>query len=118
MKIPLIDVSLQSHEIEDEVWPEIQSLFRSGQFIGGDAVTHFEREYAEFIRVKHCVGVGNGTDALELALRAVGVRPHSEVILPVNTFIATAEAVLRIGATPVFIDVDEKHLLIDPQRVE
>ena len=72
-------------------------------------------EYAEFVGVDHCVGVANGTDALELALRAAGVGPGDEVIIPANTFIATAEAVSRIGAVPVLVDVDPDHLLIDPQ---
>jgi dTDP-4-amino-4,6-dideoxygalactose transaminase len=117
MNIPLIDLSAQSREIEEDVWPQIREIFRSGQFVGGEAVNRFEREYAEFLGVAHCVGVGNGTDALELGLRAVGVDRNSEVILPVNTFIATAEAVLRIGATPIFVDVDQTHLLIDPQCV-
>ena len=118
VKIPLVDLAAQSQEIEEEVWPEIQEIFRSGLFIGGKAVEHFERAYADFIGVRYCAGVGNGTDALELALRSTGVERGHEVILPVNTFIATAEAVLRIGATPVFVDVDETHLLIDPRGVE
>ncbi|GAA1969372.1 DegT/DnrJ/EryC1/StrS family aminotransferase [Nocardioides panacihumi] len=78
----------------------------------------FEREYAAYVGVEHCVGVGNGTDALELALRALGVGAGAEVILPANTFIATAEAVSAVGATPVLVDVDEEHLLIDPAAVE
>jgi dTDP-4-amino-4,6-dideoxygalactose transaminase len=118
MIIPLVDLSAQIRDIEDEIWPEIQELFRSGEFIGGKPVAAFENAYAEYLQTSYCVGVGNGTDALELALRAVGVVPGTEVIVPVNTFIATAEAVLRIGATPVFVDVDETYLLIDPQRVE
>ena len=118
MVIPLVDLPAQSREIEEEIWPEIRELFRNGDFIGGKPVAAFENAYAEYLQTRYCVGVGNGTDALELALRAVGVLQGAEVILPVNTFIATAEAVLRIGATPVFVDVDETHLLIDPQCVE
>jgi len=92
-------------------------VFAATAFIGGPAVGRFEQAYAAFIGVEHCVGVANGTDALELALRAVGVRPGGEVILPANTFIATAEAVSRIGASVVLVDVDPVHLLIDPAAV-
>jgi len=118
MVIPLVDLPAQAREIEEEILPEIQELFRNGEFIGGKPVAAFENAYAEYLQTRYCVGVGNGTDALELALRAVGVISGSEVIVPVNTFIATAEAVLRIGATPVFVDVDETYLLIDPECVE
>ena len=91
---------------------------RVGGFIGGPEVEAFEREYADYIGVAHVVGVSNGTDALELAYRAVGVGPGDEVIMPANTFIATAEAASRIGAVPVFVDVDDEHLLIDPDAIE
>ena len=89
---------------------------RATAFIGGPAVAEFEQEYAAFLGVGHCVGVANGTDALELALRAAA-SAGGEVILPANTFIATAEAVSRIGAVPVLVDVDPEYLLIDPDRV-
>ncbi len=77
----------------------------------------FEEAYADYLGVGHCVGVASGTDAVELALRGAGVSAGGEVILPANTFVATAEAVSRIGATPVLVDVDPEHLLIDPQAV-
>ena len=95
----------------------LDDVFATTAFIGGPQVAQFERAYAAEIGVGHCVGVANGTDALELALRAVGVTPGDEVILPANTFIATAEAVGRIGARPVLVDVDPTHLLIDPDQV-
>src|SRR4029077_721267 len=69
------------------------------------------------IGARHCIGVGNGTDALEFALRAVGVRSGDEVIVPANTFVATAAAVVRIGARPVLVDVEDRQLLIDPDLV-
>ncbi|MGV8911582.1 MAG: DegT/DnrJ/EryC1/StrS family aminotransferase [Rhodoglobus sp.] len=118
MSVPFIDLAAQQAEIADEVLPVWRRLFDSAGFIGGREVESFEREYAEFIGVEHVVGVSNGTDALELAYRAVGVGSGDEVIMPANTFIATAEAVSRIGAVPVFVDVDEEHLLIDPDAVE
>jgi len=117
MNIPLVDLAAQHAEVADEVNAGLAEVFESTAFVGGPAVNQFERAYAEFIGVAHCVGVGNGTDGLELALRAVGVRPGGEVIMPANTFIATAEAASRIGAVPVLVDVDSDYLLIDPSKV-
>ena len=118
MKVPLVDLAAQHQEIADEIAPQLQEVLECGAYIGGPAVAEFEREYAEFVGVDHVVGVGNGTDALELALRATDVGPGDEVIIPTNTFIATAEAVSRIGAVPVLVDVDPDYLLIDPLLVE
>jgi dTDP-4-amino-4,6-dideoxygalactose transaminase len=115
MNIPFVDLKAQQAEILDEVKPGIERVLAEATFVGGPDVAAFEREYAAMVGASHCVGVGNGTDALELALRAVGVAPGGEVIIPVNTFIATAEAVSRIGAVPVFVDVDPEYLLIDPE---
>ena len=115
--IPLVDLQAQQAEIIDEIDHEVRALLLSAEFIGGPAVTAFEADYAAFTGSGHCVGVGNGTDALELALRACSVSKGHEVILPANTFVATAEAVARIGAVPVLVDVDAEHLLMDPRRV-
>ena len=117
MKVPLVDLATQMAEVEAEVRQGLKEVFATTAFIGGPAVARFETAYANMIGAAHCVGVGNGTDALELALRAVGVRAGGEVIIPANTFIATAEAISRIGATPVLVDVDPAHLLIDPGGV-
>jgi len=118
VKVPFLDLAAQSAEVADEVLPVWRAQFDGASFIGGPEVAAFEQEYAAYVGVAHCVGVGNGTDALELALRAAGVTAGDEVIVPVNTFIATAEAASRIGARPVFVDVDAEHLLIDPDAVE
>lgn len=118
MKVPLVDLAAQQREIADEIRAEVQEVLDSCAFIGGSAVGAFEREYAEFAGVEHVVGVANGTDALELALRAIDIVPGDEVIIPANTFIATAEAVSRIGAVPVLVDVDPDYLLIDPLLVQ
>lgn len=118
MRVPLVDLVSQQQEIAEEVAAGLEEVFATTSFIGGKPVTEFEKAYADFSGVDHCVGVANGTDALELALRASGVGPGHEVILPANTFIATAEAVSRIGAVPVLVDVDPTHLLIDPAGVE
>jgi dTDP-4-amino-4,6-dideoxygalactose transaminase len=117
MSVPLVDLVAQQREVDAEVRDGVRDVFASAAFIGGKAVGEFELAYAEATGVGYCVGVGNGTDALELALRAAGVRQGGEVVLPANTFIATAEAVSRIGAMPVLVDVDEEHLLIDPIQV-
>jgi dTDP-4-amino-4,6-dideoxygalactose transaminase len=118
VNIPLVDLAAQHQEIANEIEPQLRELLECGAFIGGPAVAEFEREYAAFVGVDHVVGVGNGTDGLELALRATDVGPGDEVIIPTNTFIATAEAVSRIGAVPVPVDVDPDYLLIDPLLVD
>lgn len=111
--VPFVDLAAQQREVNDEIQEVLQRVFAATAFIGGPDVASFEREFADYIGAGHCVGVGNGTDALELALRATGVTQGDEVILPANTFIATAEAVCRIGAVPVLVDVDPEFLLID-----
>ena len=115
--IPLVDLSIQHAEVASEVAEGIARVAASGAFVQGSDVTEFEREFAQFCGARHCVGVANGTDALELALRAVGVGAGDEVIVPANTFVATAGAVMRIGAVPVLVDCDERYLLIDSQRI-
>ncbi|MFD6176660.1 MULTISPECIES: DegT/DnrJ/EryC1/StrS family aminotransferase [unclassified Isoptericola] len=117
MKVPFLDLAAQSAEIADDVLPVWREQLAAAAFVGGPQVAAFEEEYATFVGARHCVGVGNGTDAVELALRAVGVCAGDEVILPVNTFVATAEAVSRIRAVPVLVDVDPDHLLVDPDAV-
>ncbi|WP_250283790.1 DegT/DnrJ/EryC1/StrS family aminotransferase [Frankia sp. CiP1_Cm_nod2] len=112
--IPLVDLPAQHQEIAAEIEPALAEVMRTGAFIGGKPVALFEQEYADFLGISHCVGVGNGTDALEIALRALGIGTGDEVVLPANTFIATAEAVVRAGARPVLVDVDPATYLIDP----
>ncbi len=116
--IPLVDLSLQHSRIADEVAAGFAEVLDAGDYVGGKAVAAFEQEYADFVGARACVGVANGTDALEMALRAVGVTAGDEVLVPGNSFIATAEAVVRLGARPVFVDVDDEALLIDPAAVE
>lgn len=116
--VPFVDLAAQQAEISAEVVPQVLDVLARGAFIGGPHVAAFEDEYARFVGTRSCVGVANGTDALELALRAVGVGPGGEVILPANTFVATAEAVVRAGARPVLVDVDPESLLIDPRLVD
>jgi dTDP-4-amino-4,6-dideoxygalactose transaminase len=111
--IPLVDLAAAHAEVAEEVEAGFKRIIAETAFIGGAEVAAFEQEYAAFSGLPHCVGVANGTDALELALRAVGVGPGTEVILPANTFIATAEAVARAGAKVVLADCDPRTYLID-----
>ncbi|UTT69580.1 DegT/DnrJ/EryC1/StrS family aminotransferase [Arthrobacter sp. DNA4] len=117
IRVPLVDLPAQQEEIREELEPQLMDIMARAAFVGGKEVELFEQQYAEFLGARHCIGSANGTDALEMALSAAGVRPGQEVILPANTFIATAEAVLRTGAQPVLADVDEEHLLLDPESV-
>ena len=101
-----------------EVWPEIEqdyvACLLDGAYIGGPPVTDFEREWAAYCGVTHGVGLASGTDALQLSLTALGVGPGDEVVVPANTFIATAAAVVRAAATPRFADVSDDTLLMTP----
>jgi len=116
--VPLVDLQAQMAEILDVVRPKVDEILRSAAFVGGPEVAAFEHAYAAYVEARHCIGVGNGTDAVELALRAVGIGPGDEVIVPANTFVATAEAVARTGARTVFVDVDDDALLMAPEAVK
>ena len=111
-RVPFTDLGAMT----GEVWPEIEQDYLSclldGAYIGGPAVTAFERGWAAYCGADHGVGLGNGTDALLLSLTALGVGPGDEVVVPANTFIATAAAVVRAGATPRFADVSDDTLLM------
>lgn len=114
-RIPLVDLKAAHAEVASEVRSGFDRVLAATAFVGGDEVRAFEEEYAAFAGVAHCVGVANGTDALELALRATGVGPGAEVVLPANTFIATAGAVARTGARPVLVDCEPGSYLMDSQ---
>ncbi|MCW2912017.1 MAG: erythromycin biosynthesis sensory transduction protein EryC1 [Actinomycetia bacterium] len=114
--VPFVDLAAAHAEVDEEIREGFDRVLATTAFVQGPDVADFEREYAAFAGAAHCVGVGNGTDAIELALRALGIGPDAEVVLPANTFVATVEAVLRAGARPVLVDVDPDHLLIDPAR--
>lgn len=118
MQIPLVDLKWQHREIAGELAPALEAAIAGTAFVLGPQVAEFEKAFAEFQGVSHCIGVANGTDAIELALRAVGIGAGAEVIVPANTFIATALAVARAGATPVLVDVDPVHFLLDPNEIE
>jgi dTDP-4-amino-4,6-dideoxygalactose transaminase len=116
--IPLVDLRAGHAQVAAEIQEGFDDVISSTAFIKGEVAAAFEQDYAAFTGVAHCIGVANGTDALELALRAAEVPAGAEVIMPANTFVATAEAVVRAGARPAFADVDPDYLLLDPGALE
>ena len=116
--IPLLDLSGTHDELRAELDEAWRSVTSANSFVGGDHVNRFEAEFAEYCGASHCIGVGSGTDALELMLAALGICSGDEVIVPANTFVATVEAIVAVGATPVFVDVDTDTLLVTADAVE
>ncbi|MGH2768094.1 MAG: DegT/DnrJ/EryC1/StrS family aminotransferase [Actinomycetota bacterium] len=117
-KIPLVDLTVQHGELAAEVLDAVRRVIESGSFVLGSPLEEFERAFAEYAGGGHFVGVASGTDALELMVRAAGIGAGDEVIAPANSFIATALAVVRAGATPALVDCDPAYLLMDPEAVE
>jgi dTDP-3-amino-3,4,6-trideoxy-alpha-D-glucose transaminase len=116
MPVPLFATTLDGHQTV--IAAKLAQVAASGRWILGPEVSAFEEELALFLGVRHCVGVGNGTDALAIGLRALGVQPGDEVVVPSFTFYATAEAVANIGAVPVFCDVDPETFCVTAETVE
>jgi dTDP-4-amino-4,6-dideoxygalactose transaminase len=117
MSIPLVDVRAQYAPLMDELRETFLGVLDSGKFILGPHVESFEEKAASYLGVERTLGVANGTDAIVLALEALGVGPGDEVICPAFTFFATAESIVRTGATPVFADIDARTLNLDPESV-
>lgn len=118
MKVPFLNLKAQYSSIEQEVEQSIKAVLQSCAFSGGPYVEKFEQEFAEFCGCTSAIGVGNGTEALWLALLALGVTAGDEVITVPNSFIATAEAISLCGATPVFVDIDETSFTMNPALLE
>lgn len=118
MNIPLLNLKRQYKNIEEEVNASVLECFKNAQYIMGENVKQFEKEIAEKIGVKHAITVGNGTDALIIALKSLGIKEGDEVITTDYTFFATAEAIRFVGATPVFCDVELDTYNIDPSQIE
>ena len=116
--IPVIDLKAQFALIRPEIEEAVARVLSSTAYVHGEDVWLFEREFAGFCGASHACAVANGTDALHLALRAYGVGPGDEVVTVANTFIATGEAILLVGAKPVFVDVDPATHTMDPARLE
>ena len=118
MKIPLFDLKAQYDSIKEEINRAITNVVDKAQFIGGDELENFEKNFAVYCQKKHCIGASSGSTALLTVLKCFGVQQGDEVILPVNTFIATAFAVTLCGAKPVFVDVNEDNNLINTDLIE
>ena len=118
MTVPFVDLKAQYRSIKPEVDEAIGRVLETTAFILGPAVEEFERAFAAYLGAEFCVGVSNGTAAVQLALAACGVTAGDEVILPANTFIATAEAVSALGAVPVLVDCERDSSNIDANKVE
>jgi dTDP-4-amino-4,6-dideoxygalactose transaminase len=118
MSIPLVDLHSQYMSIKKEIDSIIAEVISKSAFIGGPYVKSFEEAFAQFCDVKHCLGVGNGTDALFIALKTLGISAGDEVITVANSFIATAEAITMTGAKVVFVDIDPRTYNMDPNKLE
>ncbi len=116
--IPILELNTQYAKIQQELEDAVLGVLRSTRYVGGPEVQAFEQEFAAWNQVKHALGVGNGTDAIQTAVRALGIGPGDEVICPAHTFIATAGAVALTGATPVFADIDIDTFTLNVESVE
>ena len=118
MRVPFLDLGAAYQELHEEINTAVHRVLESGWYIRGPEVEAFEEEWADYCRAGHCVGVGNGLDALTLALRAMGVGPGDEVVVPANTYIATWLAATYAGATPIPVEPVEATYNLDPDRLE
>lgn len=118
MNISFVDLKRQYQSIRKEINNEIRKVLESTQYILGEEVEKFEQEFAKFCECKYCVGLDNGSSALELGMRALGIGPSDEVITPANSFIASSSSISFTGARPVLVDCDPKTYNINPQKIE
>ncbi len=118
MKVPFFDLAVQVKSIEDEIRAALDEVFRNQQFIMGPKVKVLEETIAQYCQTQFAVGVASGSDALLLSLMALGIGTGDEVLLPPFTFFATAGSVSRLGATPVFVDIDRESYNMDPSKIE
>jgi dTDP-4-amino-4,6-dideoxygalactose transaminase len=118
MNIPFVDLKAQYESIKPEIDKAISDVISKTAFIGGPFVDSFEKTFANFCKAKHCIGVGNGTDALFIAMKALGIGPGDEVITAANSFIATSEAITQTGARVAFVDINPKTYNLDPNKLE
>src|SRR5579859_6946918 len=117
MRIRFVDLAAQNVEIAERVQRELAEVHQNTAYVGGPQLEAFEKEYAEFVGARHAIGVASGTDALRLALAAIGIGPGDEVLTSPMTFIATAAAIRQTGALPVFVDVDSDTANLSPERL-
>ena len=117
MQVKFLDVGAGYPELKRQIDKAVLEVFSGGWYILGENVEKFEKEFANYCQVKYCIGVGNGLNALELILKAYVIGEGDEVIVPANTYIATILAITNVGATPVFVEPDEKSYNIDPEKI-
>ncbi len=118
MQVPFLDLKVQYNSIKSEVDAAIQQVIDNTAFILGKAVSDFEKDFAAAHSVKHCFGTSSGTDGNHIALWALDIKPGDEIIIPVNTFIATAWGATLCGAKPVFVDCHPVSYNLDPEKIE
>jgi len=118
MKIPFVDLKKQYASIKDEIDASINQVLSETAFVGGPFLEKFELQFAEFCGARNCIGVGNGTDAIFIALIALGISPGDEVITAANSFIATSEAITMAGGRVVFADIDPGTYNLDVEDLE
>jgi dTDP-4-amino-4,6-dideoxygalactose transaminase len=118
LTVPILDLGAAYRELREEIDAAIARVMASGWYIGGPEVTQFEEAFADYCGARHCVGVGNGLDALHLALRAMEIGPGDEVVVSSNSYIATLLAVSMVGATPVLVEPDPATHNLDPGGIE
>ncbi len=118
MQVPLIDLKAQYAQIKPDIDQVIQEVLSAGSFIGGQAVSDFENSFAKKSNALHCISVANGTDALYISLKALGIKEGDEVITTASSWVSTASMIQHVGAIPVFVDIDPDTYTIDPSLIE
>ncbi|MCI8650796.1 MAG: DegT/DnrJ/EryC1/StrS family aminotransferase [Anaerotruncus sp.] len=118
MKVPFSDFTPMHQEIKAQILKAFEKVYEKGWFIAGDSCASFEKNFANYCGTYDCVGCGNGLDALHMILLAAGIGAGDEVLVPAQTYIATALAVTYCGATPVFVDIEPQYYGIDPEKIE
>lgn len=118
MQVPFVDLKAQYLSIKSDIDETIAQILQNTSFIGGEPVVQFEKAFAEYIGINHCISCANGTDSLEILLKGMGLGQGDEVIVPAISWISTSEAVSTIGATPVFVDIEPDYYTIDPAKIE
>lgn len=118
MHVPFVDLKIQYQSLKPEIDAVVADILTQATFVGGTQVKDFENDFAKYMRADYCVACGNGTDALEIALQALGIGAGDEVIVPAMSWISTSEAVTTVGAQPIFADILPERLTIDPEDIE
>jgi dTDP-4-amino-4,6-dideoxygalactose transaminase len=117
MNIPLVDLKAQYLSLKEQIDYAINETIKASAFIGGHFVQEFEKNFADVIGIKHCIGVGNGTDAIIIVLKMLGIGPGDEVITTATSWISSSEAISQTGAKPVFVDIESSYYTMDPNKI-